>query len=223
MRVIERERGKYPKIKVAYMALPCMHCENAPCVTLSANNAVYRRPDGIVIIDPEKAKGQKEIVTLCPYRVIYWNEEKGIPQKCTFCAHLLDDGWKEPRCAEACPTSAIVFGDLDDPESEVSKLVASGKAEMLHPEYGLKTSVQYIGLPKRFIAGTVVFAGLEEAVILRNSQQLANKLENRVITKNDILSVYAYGRRVDLIVVRFSPKADAVRIHCQPAVCVIFN
>ena len=157
MRIIERERGKYPKVKVAYTALPCLHCDDAQCVKLAQNEAVYRRPDGIVLIDPVKSKGQKTLVSACPYRVIYWNEEKQIPQKCTFCAHLLDQGWKEPRCVEACPTGTLKFGDLDDPNSEVSKLVASGRCEILHPEYNMKEKVSYIGLPKRFIAGAVVF------------------------------------------------------------------
>jgi len=162
MKVIERERGKYPKVKLAYVPITCMHCENAPCIQAAQNGAVYRRPDGIVIIDPEKSKGQKQIVSACPYRVIYWNEEKEIPQKCTLCAHLLDEGWKEPRCVELCPTGAIVFGDLDDPNSEVAKLIASGNTEVLHPEYGLKEKVSYIGLPKKFVAGTVLYGDKDE-------------------------------------------------------------
>jgi Fe-S-cluster-containing dehydrogenase component len=162
LRINEKERGKYPRVKVAYTPVLCMHCENPSCVHAAENNAVYKRPDGIVIIDPEKAVGQKQIVGACPYRVIYWNEEKNIPQKCTLCAHLLDQGWKEPRCAEACPTQAMVFGDMDDPRSEVSKLIASGKAEVIHPEYGLKEKVSYVGLPKRFIAGTVIFGDKDE-------------------------------------------------------------
>lgn len=162
MRIIERERGKYPKVKVAYTPVPCMHCDDALCIKAAHNGEIYRRDDGIVIIDPEKAKGQKQLVSSCPYRVIYWNEEKDIPQKCTFCAHLLDAGWKEPRCVEACPTGALVFGDLDDPNSEVSKLVASGKVETLHPEYEMRDKVSYIGLPKRFIAGSVVFGDKDE-------------------------------------------------------------
>jgi len=162
MRIIERERGQYPRVKVAYTPVLCMQCENAPCIKVALNGAVYRRPDGIVIIDPEKAVGQKQIVSACPYRVIYWNEEKNIPQKCTFCAHLLDKGWKEPRCVELCPAGAMIFGDLEDPNSEVSKLMASNKVEALHPEYGLKEKVRYIALPKRFIAGTVVFGDKDE-------------------------------------------------------------
>jgi Fe-S-cluster-containing dehydrogenase component len=162
MKIIERERGKFPKVKVAYTPLPCLHCDDALCVKVAPDGAIYRRPDGIVIIDPEKAKGHKELVSACPYRVIYWNEEKQLPQKCTMCAHLLDNGYKEPRCVEACPTGALVFGDLDDPQSEVARLAASGKTEVLNPEYGMKEKVVYIGLPKKFVAGTVVFGDTDE-------------------------------------------------------------
>jgi Fe-S-cluster-containing dehydrogenase component len=162
MRVIEKERGKYPKVKVAYTSVPCMHCDNATCVKIAQNGAIYRRPDGIVIIDPQKAVGQKELVSTCPYRVIYWNEEKKVPQKCTMCAHLLDQGWKEPRCVEACPTGALIFGDLDDPNSEIAKVLAEGKTEALNPDYKLKEKVRYIGLPKRFVAGAVVFGDTDE-------------------------------------------------------------
>ncbi len=109
MRQIERERGKYPKVKVAYTPLPCMHCDDALCIKTAQDGAVYRRPDGIVIIDPEKSKGQKNLLSACPYRVIYWNEKTNIPQKCTLCAHLLDAGWKEPRCVELCPAGAMTF------------------------------------------------------------------------------------------------------------------
>ena len=160
MRVIERERGKYPKVKVAYTPVPCMQCQDATCLKAGLNGAVYRRPDGIVIVDPIKAKGQKQIVSACPYRAIYWNEELQLPQKCTFCAHLLDDGWKEPRCVELCPTGAIMFGDLDDKKSDVAKSIASG--EVLHPEYGLKDNVVYLNLPKKFIAGTVAYGDTDE-------------------------------------------------------------
>lgn len=162
MRVKEKERGSFPRVKVAYTAIPCMHCDNASCVKIAQAGAIYKREDGIVLIDPIKAKGQKDLLSSCPYRVIYWNEDKQLPQKCTLCAHLLDRGWKEPRCVEACPTGALVFGDLDDPDSEVSRLVASGKTEPLHQEYGMGEKVRYIGLPKRFIAGSVVFSDLDE-------------------------------------------------------------
>jgi Fe-S-cluster-containing dehydrogenase component len=165
MKLIERERGQYPKVKVAYTPVTCMQCENAACIKVAQNNAVYRRPDGIVIIDPVKAKGQKQIINGCPYRVIEWNEEKQVAQKCILCAHLLDKGEKVPRCVESCPTGALIFGDLDDSKSEISKLMASNTTEALHPEYGMKEKVRYISLPKKFIAGTVIYGDKDEVVV----------------------------------------------------------
>jgi len=162
IRLIERERGKYPKVKVAYTPILCMHCQDATCVKAAQGGAVYRRPDGIIIIDPVKARGQKQLVSSCPYRVIYWNEKLQLPQKCTLCAHLLDQGWKEPRCVELCPTGALTFGDLDDKKSDVARLVASSAVEILHPEYGLKENIVYIGVPKKFIAGTLVYGDTDE-------------------------------------------------------------
>lgn len=162
IKVIERERGQYPKVKVAYTPVTCMQCEDAGCIKAAKDSAVYRRPDGIVIIDPVKAKGQREIVNACPYRVIEWNEDLEIPQKCILCAHMLDKGEKVPRCVEACPTGALIFGDLDDAGSDIAKLMATGKTEALHPEYGLKEKVRYIGIPRKFIAGTVIYGDKDE-------------------------------------------------------------
>jgi Fe-S-cluster-containing dehydrogenase component len=156
--VREQERGSFPRVRVSYLPLPCLHCEEATCISANPGGAVYRREDGIVIIDPVKAVGQREIVSSCPHRVIFWNEAENVPQKCTFCAHLLDEGRKEPRCVEVCPTQALVFGDLADANSAVSKLCETKAIEDLHPEYGLKPSVRYIGLPKRFLTGEIVFA-----------------------------------------------------------------
>jgi Fe-S-cluster-containing dehydrogenase component len=162
IRVIEKERGQYPKVKVTYTPIPCMHCDDAPCIEMAQNGAVYKRPDGIVIIDPVKAKGQKELISSCPYRVIEWNEQEQLPQKCTMCAHMLDKGEKEPRCVESCPTGALIFGDLDDPGSKVSQFIASGKTEALHGGYDLEEKVRYIGLPRKFIAGTIIYGDRDE-------------------------------------------------------------
>ena len=162
IRVIEKERGQYPKVKVSYTPIPCMHCDDAPCIEMAQNGAVYQRDDGIVIIDPVKARGQEELISSCPYRVIEWNEQEQLPQKCTLCAHMLDNGEKEPRCVESCPTGALIFGDLDDPGSEVARLIASGKTEALHGGYDIKEKVRYMGLPGKFIAGTVIYGDRDE-------------------------------------------------------------
>lgn len=154
------EHGAFPKIKVSRLPVPCLHCAEAPCMSAASGGAVYRRDDGIVLIDPVKSAGQRDLVSSCPYGAIVWNEERNLPQKCTLCAHLLDEGWKEPRCVEACPTQALVFGDLDDPASRVSTLRA--QTEELHPEFGLKPVVRHLGLPKRFVAGEIAFGDKPE-------------------------------------------------------------
>jgi Fe-S-cluster-containing dehydrogenase component len=201
MRVVERERGQYPWVKLAYIQMTCMHCDEAPCIKKANDDAVYKRPDGIVIIDPKKAVGQKALVAACPYKTIYWNEEKNLPQKCTFCAHLLDNGWKEPRCVDSCPTQALIFGDIDDPNSEVSKLITSGRTEVLNPEYGTEPRVYYIGLPKSLIAGTAVFEDTNECakgVAIRLTENSTGKSQD-MVTNNygdfefDRLEIGAYS------------------------------
>ncbi len=159
MHLSELERGSYPKVKIAYIPKPCMHCQNPKCMEAAQGGAIYKLKDGTVIIDPEKSKGQKQIVEACPYGCIYWNDELNIPQKCTFCAHLLDHkSIKAPRCVEACPTGTLIFGEYED----LKNIIKEKKAELLHPEFGLKPNVYYIGLPKRFVAGTVIFGDTDE-------------------------------------------------------------
>jgi Fe-S-cluster-containing dehydrogenase component len=156
----EVEQGTGTKLKVDYIPLTCQHCENPLCATVAPDGAVYCREDGIVIIDPVKAKGCKEIVNACPYHVVTWNEDLDVAQKCTMCAHMLDSGETTTRCAEVCPTGALVFGDLDDKNSEVSKMLAekADKVEDYKPEFGTDPVMKYIGLPKFFIAGEVVLS-----------------------------------------------------------------
>lgn len=142
MDVREQTQGTYPNINLRYVPMPCMHCDDPPCLKASNNGAVYKRPDGIVIIDPEKSRNQTQIVDACPYGKIYLNSEKAIPQKCTFCVHLVDNG-SQPRCVEACPLKVITFGDLEDPKTEVSKKVEALKAKPLHQEYETRPKVYY--------------------------------------------------------------------------------
>ncbi|NTV90041.1 MAG: oxidoreductase [Clostridiales bacterium] len=160
IRLQEVEQGQGSKIKVDYIPIMCQHCEEAPCMNKGPEGAVYRRKDGIVIIDPVKAKGHKEIVNSCPYRAIMWNEGAQLPQKCTLCAHMLDNGEKTTRCVECCPNEALVFGDLDDKNSEISKLLAAKASEVedFKPELCTKPVIKYIGIPKYFIAGEVLLA-----------------------------------------------------------------
>jgi tetrathionate reductase subunit B len=149
MRNEEIIRGQVPKVKIAHMHHICQHCDDAPCIKSCKSTAIYKRDDGAVIIDPTKCTGQKNCLDSCPYCVIYYNENMQLAQKCTWCAHLLDKGWKEPRCVEVCPTGALKFGE----ESEFKDMIA--EAEILKPESKAGPRVYYRGIPQRFIAGAV--------------------------------------------------------------------
>lgn len=157
IKIHRQVRGEGAMVDAAYRPTTCNHCDNAPCVAKSNDGSVYKRPDGIVIIDPQKAKGRKDIVSSCPYGSIWWNEELQLPQKWIFDAHLLDQGWKRPRCQQSCPTG--VYKSLCIEDSEMEEIVKRDKLEVLRPELNTKPRVYYRNLyrfNKCFIGGTAV-------------------------------------------------------------------
>ena len=161
MNIKRKERGQYPMTQTAYLPMPCMHCDEAPCLT--GDGAVYKRDDGLVIIDPFKAAGRKEIVASCPYGAIYWNEEKGLAQKCTGCAHLLDDGWHDTRCSQVCPTGAIALVMAED--DEMARRVVDEGLQRFRDDLGTRPRVYYANLhrwTRAFVAGTVVDGASDE-------------------------------------------------------------
>ena len=150
------ERGQFPLIDVAYRPTLCTHCSDAPCVVKSGG-IMYKRSDGIVMIDPARAAGRFDLQDACPYGMISWNDEYGVPQKCTMCAHLLDRGWVKPRCVQACGPGALSFRYEDD-EVFVER-AACEEIETLHAGTVEGTVVGYRNLDRFescFIAGTVV-------------------------------------------------------------------
>lgn len=158
MNVKRAERGQYPRIDVSYLAMPCQHCQDAPCAK-AYPDYVFRREDGIVMIDANKAKGVKGLVDCCPYGAIYWNEEENVPQKCTMCAHLLDGDAeiKMPRCVHSCPTGAISLYTIEPKEME-QKIQTEG-LEFYQPALGTKPNVFYKNLyrfEKAFVAGGIL-------------------------------------------------------------------
>ncbi len=147
------------------MPVMCNHCDDAPCMKAAQDGAVRKRPDGIVIIDPEKSKGQKKIMHACPYDAIFWNEEKQIPQAWTFDAHLLDEGWTRTRAEQACPLG--VFRTIQVEDGEMQRIQTEEGLEVLRPELGTKPRVYYKNLHRItmcFVGGTVVeqVNGVEE-------------------------------------------------------------
>src|SRR5512143_790464 len=127
--------GTFPILGMKFEPGNCMHCENPPCERVCPTGATYRREDGLVLVDYDKCIGCKYCMMACPYDARYVNEEKQAVDKCTFCVHRLDAGLP-PACVETCVGQARHFGDLNDPESEVSKLLATHETYRLYEEAG---------------------------------------------------------------------------------------
>jgi len=186
----EYVRGNVPHVKMSYVFVPCQHCEDAPCITACPiEGALYARSDGLVIIDPKKCTGCQNCIDACPYGVIFYNEQLHLAQKCTGCAHLLDKGWKQPRCAYQCPNEAIKFGEA----SELNELIT--QAEVLHSEYGLTPRVHYLNLPKKFIAGTV-YDPDDKEVVLGASCTLTGEGDNFTTTTDSLGDFWFHGLKV---------------------------
>lgn len=147
LKLEETEHGQIPKVSVEYKVHMCNHCDQAACVAM-APDCVYRREDGLVIIDPVKARGNRALVGACPHHAIFWNEELEVPQKCTGCAHLVDEG-EVPRCVDFCPTGALRFGEEEDFIGEIAQ------AETLDLGLDMGERVYYLNNPKLFMGGEV--------------------------------------------------------------------
>ena len=164
-KVIEEEVGGFPKAGRVFWSVRCMHCEQPACHTVCPTDATYKRADGLVLIDSKKCIGCKACIMACPYNVRYlWDGNRGyfsrdltpyeekayarhVPrtvQKCDFCASRLDEGL-QPSCVETCLCSALIFGDLDDPNSEVRQVLSSRVHFRLKEELGTQPSVYYLG------------------------------------------------------------------------------
>lgn len=164
--ITRQTRGETPLVDTAYLVTMCNHCDDAPCMKVGGD-AIRKRDDGIVIIDPDKAKGRKDIVKSCPYGAIVWNEDSQLPQTWIFDAHLLDQGWTQPRCEQSCPSG--VFEAVKISDAKMQERVDAEALEVLKPEFNTKPRVYYRNLyryKKCFIGGTVVAPvnGVEECL-----------------------------------------------------------
>jgi tetrathionate reductase subunit B len=137
-------KGTYPELSMRFEPGQCMHCDDPPCVRVCPTDASYiTGMGGIVAVDPDKCIGCRYCMQACPYDARYFDEDRGVVDKCTFCYHRLAEGL-EPACVETCPTRARVFGDLDDPDSEVSRLLRTRTTERKRPEAGTGPNLYYI-------------------------------------------------------------------------------
>ena len=153
--------GTYPNLSRTYLPLACQHCENPACLRVCPTGATYKDEKGRVEIDYDKCIGCRMCMAACPYnaRVFNWSEPvrdpdfnygdrdvpvrgKGVVEKCTLCKERTDRG-DEPMCVKCCLAKARVFGDLDDPESEISRVIRERNATVLLPEQGTRPQVRY--------------------------------------------------------------------------------
>lgn len=153
--------GEYPNLTRNYLPIACQHCENPACQRVCPTGATYKDDKGRVEIDYDKCIGCRMCMAACPYnaRSFNWEEPvrdpdfnygdarvpvrfKGVAEKCTLCKERTDDG-DDPKCVKCCPTKARIFGDLDDPDSEVSKRIKAKNAHVLLPEQGTHPQVHY--------------------------------------------------------------------------------
>ncbi|MCP4181868.1 MAG: oxidoreductase [Hyphomicrobiales bacterium] len=180
--ILANERGQFPIMDIAYVPTMCNHCDDAPCIK-QGKGAVKKRDDGIVIIDPKKAIDRKDIVESCPYGAIWWNEDLSLPQAWTFDAHLLDQGWEQPRCAQSCPTGAMKAVKASD--DELAMLIEQDNLEPLRPDLNTKPRVLYKNLhlySSIFIAGEVV--GMADDVIdcVTNAKVLLSTKDKQLVS-----------------------------------------
>lgn len=176
-RVLMKEEGKFPSVRLTIAPVLCNHCGDAACVKVCPTGASSRRADGIVTIDSSKCIGCRYCMVACPYgaryffdkpkpyfkgadftpyeKIGYKDMEQKVVQKCTFCQERIDKGVAAglkpgidrdatPACVNSCTAKARFFGDLEDPGSEVSRLIRSRKGKQLHPEFGTDPSVYYV-------------------------------------------------------------------------------
>ena len=139
------EKGRYPDTRRHFAVLRCNHCDDAPCIEICPTVALFRRNDGIVDFDNERCIGCKSCMQACPYDALYIDPQRNTAAKCNFDASRIDMGYK-PACEVVCPTQAILSGDLDDPNSLISKRVALEKVSVRKAEKGTKPKLFYVGV-----------------------------------------------------------------------------
>ena len=136
--------GTFPNLSMTVRSERCNHCDDAPCISVCPTGASYYGPGGTVQVNQAKCSGCKACIAACPYGARFIDPNVGAIDKCTFCVHRVENGTPTTSCQEICPTQSIYFGDLNDPDSEVSRLLANREHYVLMPEAGTKPRHFYL-------------------------------------------------------------------------------
>jgi Fe-S-cluster-containing dehydrogenase component/formate-dependent nitrite reductase membrane component NrfD len=137
------EKGTFPDTRRLFSVMRCNHCADAPCVEICPVTALFTRSDGIVDFDSRRCIGCKACTQACPYDALYMHPDEHTAAKCNYCSHRTDIGL-EPACVNVCPEHAIISGDMDNPLSEISQLLARESVQVRKPEKGTKPKLFYI-------------------------------------------------------------------------------
>lgn len=137
------EKGSFPDTRRLFSVMRCNHCADAPCVEICPVTALFTRADGIVDFDTRRCIGCKACTQACPYDALYMHPDEHTSAKCNYCSHRVDIGL-EPACVNVCPEHAIISGDMDNPSSEISRLLARETVSVRKPEKGTKPKLFYI-------------------------------------------------------------------------------
>ena len=140
--IVEVTTGTYPNLSMELRSERCNHCTNAPCVRCCPTTASHITDGGIVLVDEDNCIGCKACIASCPYDARFVHP-KGHIDKCTFCIHRVKKG-QDPACVAVCPTKCMYFGDTDDPNSEISKIIKTRKWKTLIPEAGTQPNIYYL-------------------------------------------------------------------------------
>ena len=138
------ETGTFPDVARKFSVMRCNQCDDAPCMTICPTSALYRADNGVVDFQDDDCIGCKSCMNACPYDALYINPETNTAHKCNMCNHRIEVGL-EPSCQIVCPTEAIKIGDLDDPNSEISRIIARDDVAVRAPEQNTKPKVYYRG------------------------------------------------------------------------------
>ena len=138
----DKPAGNYPDLRLDFLPRLCQHCAQPPCVPACPTRALWQRQDGLVLLADDKCNGCQVCLAACPYAALSYNAKTGFVEKCHLCHHRIDQG-RAPFCVVCCEGQAMHFGDLDDPHSDVSQLIATRGAVTLKPEAGTKPAVYY--------------------------------------------------------------------------------
>ena len=157
------EKGRYPDVKNFFLRRLCNHCDNPPCVDVCPVQATLKRADGVVMMYYGKCIGCGMCIAACPYDARFFNPVRRTADKCSFCSHRIDANLL-PACVTSCIGRAITFGDLNDPRSEVSKLIASNATVVIKPELGTLPKVFYIAADRDLMGRIRISEKYPEAI-----------------------------------------------------------